>query len=300
MYERPVKIRIGYPCINRSIGCTSNHTFRLASYSETRMIETVSANLDCLAKILKFNADKGIDFFRISSDLIPFASHEICGFDWRGHFVKELSNIGRYIQKSGMRVSMHPDQFVLINAEKEDIVRRSVAELEYHAAVLDSMALDRKAKIQIHVGGVYGDKGSAIKRFVERSLRLSPAVSRRLVIENDDRSYSVEDCVAISRETGVPVLFDVFHHECLSGGLGVSAAFKKAAGTWKKKDGPFMIDYSEQDKGKREGAHAHSVNVRRFAKFMAMVRDAGIDSDIMMEIKDKEKSVLKVLKYISA
>lgn len=288
-------IRIGYPCINRSIGCTANHTFRLGSYSDKRMEEAVSENLLCLNKILNFNLENGIFFFRISSDLIPFASHPVCAFDWKNRFSREFRSIGRFIKKNGMRVSMHPDQFVLINALNEDIFRRSELELEYHCAVLDAMELSRTAKVQIHVGGVYGDKSSAIERFKKRYMTLSAQIKKRLVIENDDRLYTVKDCVEISKHTGVPVLFDVFHHECLSCGETVEEALKAAASTWKKADGPFMADYSEQEQNKRKGSHAETVMISKFKKFLRVAEKMDLEVDIMLEIKDKEKSARKVL-----
>jgi UV DNA damage endonuclease len=123
-------VRMGYPCINRSIGCAANSTFRLASYSEDRLIRTVQSNLDCLEGILRYNVDKGLLFFRISSDLVPFAAHSICSFDWGAHFGKELRAVGRCIAKQALRISMHPDQFVLINSIRDDVVRRSIGELE--------------------------------------------------------------------------------------------------------------------------------------------------------------------------
>jgi UV DNA damage endonuclease len=291
-------IRVGYPCINRSVGCSPNHTFRLGSYSKERFERTVAENLECLSKILKFNLDNGILFFRISSDIVPFASHPICVSPWRSGFSRQFGEIGRFIRKNSMRVSMHPDQFVLINALDEGIAGRSELELEYHCDVLDAMGLDRKAKVQIHVGGVYGNKRAAMRRFTDRYSKLSSRVVKRLVIENDDRLYSLKDCIEISGKTGVPVVFDVFHHECLSSGESAGEAFSKAAGTWKKADGPFMVDYSEQDSNRKKGAHAETIDLKKFKKFLAMARKTGISADIMLEIKDKEKSVLKVLKKL--
>jgi len=148
-------VKIGYPCINTRIGCTANSTFRLKNYSKENLIEKVTNNLNCLRKILEFNAKNNLLFFRISSDLVPFASHPVCRFDWVKHFKREFKEIGDYIKKNNIRISMHPDQFVLINAKDKDIVKRSIKELDYHCSVLDAMGLDGSAKVQIHVGGVY-------------------------------------------------------------------------------------------------------------------------------------------------
>jgi UV DNA damage endonuclease len=286
-------IKIGYPCINRSIGCTANHTFRLSSYSEEKLKETVLENLTCLYKILQYNVEHDLLFFRISSVVVPFASHPVCKFDWAKYFKNEFLRIGDFIKKNGMRISMHPDQFILINSPKKDIVKRSIAELEYHSEVLDSMGLDGKAKIQIHVGGVYGNKEKAIERFVKNYMSLSREVKKRLVIENDDKLYSLKDCLLVNRKTGVPVLFDVFHHECLNDGQATRKALLMARKTWKKKDGIIMVDYSNQQKGRPKGTHANAINLRSFTNFIKETKN--IDMDIMLEIKNKEKSALKAI-----
>jgi UV DNA damage endonuclease len=198
---------------------------------------------------------------------------------------------------NGFRISMHPDQFVLINALRPTIFQNSVRELAYHCKVLDLMGLDRKAKVQIHVGGVYGDKDASVQRFIGRYDSLSPGIKRRLVIENDDKLYSLKDCLYIHRKTGVPVLFDSFHHLCLNSGESVREALLAASRTWKKADGPVMVDFSHQKKGALKGAHTESINLGIFRDFLAEAQ--GVDCDIMLEIKDKEKSALKALRVIS-
>ncbi len=121
-------MRIGYPCVNTSLGCR-NRTFRLKSYSEERLVETVQSNLECLRAVLEFNASHGLLFFRINSGFVPFASHEVCAFDWQACFKEKFASIGAFIREKGMRVSMHPDQFTLINSRDEEIFRRSCREL---------------------------------------------------------------------------------------------------------------------------------------------------------------------------
>ena len=289
-------MKLGYPCINRSLGCTANSTFRLRNYSRELLIEKVANNLACLQRILEFNAEHGFLFFRISSDIVPFASHPVCTFDWAGHFQKEFSSLGRFIKKHDMRISMHPDQFVLINALDKEILKRSVAELAYHAQVLDAMKLDTTARIQIHVGGVYGDKEAAIERFVREYKKLPKAIKRRLAVENDHKLYSLTDCLIVHKKTGVPIIFDSFHHECLNNGENLRDAIKVASKTWKKRDGVLMMDYSSQKRGVRKGTHAEHISIAKFKRFLEQT--SGLDFDLMLEIKDKEKSVLKALKLI--
>ena len=289
-------MKLGYPCINRGIGCTANSTFRLASYSDERLVQKVENNLNCLFKILQYNVQKGLFFFRISSDLVPFASHPVCTFDWAGHFRGRLRKVGEFIKEHDIRISMHPDQFVVINSLKDDVVERSVWELKYHCTVLDEMALDSTAKIQIHVGGVYGDKRSATNRFIERYSSLSKSLRSRLVIENDDRSYSLEDCWSVHKKIKIPILFDAFHHQCLNNGETWRQGLELSASTWKKSDGIPMVDYSSQQRGQRPGSHAKTLNRALFKKFIHETR--GLDFDLMLEIKDKETSAFKGLKIL--
>jgi UV DNA damage endonuclease len=171
-------------------------------------------------------------------------------------------------------------------------------ELEYHALVLDLMGLPASAKVQIHVGGVYGDKPAAVSRFVERYQRLRSAVRRRLVVENDDRCYTVADCLEVHRLTRIPVLFDVFHHSVNSSGETTRAALRRCAATWRRADGPLMVDYSSQEPGQRRGRHAEHIDARDFRRFLTAAR--GVECDVMLEIKDKEKSAPEALALASA
>ncbi|ODS36625.1 UV damage repair endonuclease UvsE [Candidatus Altiarchaeales archaeon WOR_SM1_SCG] len=289
-------MKIGYPCINTSIGCTANKTFRLSSYSRQNMVSKIENNLSCLKKILGYNSKNNLLFFRIGSGIIPFASHTVCDFKWQDHFKKDFASIGNYIKKQDMRISMHPDQFVLINAKNSEIIKRSVKELEYQSRVLDLMKLKEKAKIQIHVGGVYKDKEKSIQRFIENCKKLTGDVKKRLVIENDDRSYNLRDCLKIHKKIKIPVVFDSFHHECLNAGESLKDAITSAAKTWGKKDGCLMIDYSSQEPMKRKGTHAKTINPELFKKFVKQAKTT--DCDIMLEIKDKEKSALKAASLI--
>lgn len=281
-------MKIGYPCINTVLDCSSARTFRLASYSERRLIETVAANLACLERIIDYNKTRNILFFRITSDLVPFASHPICKTDWVKFFRSDFENIGKKIRGYNMRVSMHPDQFVLLNSPKREVVHNSIAELEYHAKVLNLMNLDRSAKIQIHVGGVYGEKKMAVSRFIDEFRKLSSDIRLRLVIENDERLYSLSDCLSIHYVTNIPILLDVFHHSILDGGITFSDSLDLSRSTWTEEDGIPIVDYSTQEKGTRKGRHAQTIDLDHFNSFLMKSRP--YDFDIMLEIKDKEKS----------
>ena len=289
-------MKIGYPCINRSIGCSSNKKFRLANFTEEKFNETVKNNLNCLGKIIDYNIENDMLFLRISSETVPFASHDVCTLDWKETFRIELENIGKKLRENNFRVSMHPGQFTLLNSPSEKIVVKSLAELEYHADLLGAMSLDNTAKIQIHVGGVYGDKDSAIERFISTFGIASKKITSRLAIENDDYHYSVKDCLRINKETNIPIILDNLHLECLNDGESLIEAYDMIKGTWDEEDGIPMLDYSSQQKDARIGKHTEHIDSNHFKKFIDIMHNQ--EFDLMFEIKDKEKSVLEAQRLI--
>jgi UV DNA damage endonuclease len=246
-----------------------------------------------MERIFDYNISNGLLFFRITSDLVPFASHPVCKLDWQNLFQPAFRRLGRTARRHGMRISMHPDQFVLINTPRNDVLDRSVAELAYHADVLDLMELNLTARIQIHIGGVYGDKARSMRRFVDRCGQLDSKVRRRLAVENDDRLFTLADCLWISKNTHLPVIFDTLHHAARSSGETTAQGLDLAAATWSPQKGPPMVDYSDQAAGRRPGAHAETLDPEAFRSFLRSTLRT--DLDIMLEIKDKERSALKGL-----
>jgi UV DNA damage endonuclease len=173
----------------------------------------------------------------------------------------------------------------------------SINELEYHCNILDAMDLDQSAKVQIHVGGVYRDKPRAMKKFIDCYSTLNESIKNRIAIENDDHLFDLQDCLEINAVTGIPVIFDNFHYECFNyRGESIIPAIKKAISMWKVKDGLAMFDYSSQSTGERKGKHATTLDPSLFRKFI--METERLDFDLMLEIKDKEKSAILALKLL--
>ena len=291
-------MKIGYVAQNLMLDCTPSSTFRLASYSAERLRAAVANNLACLRRILEYNAEHGLLYYRITSDLVPFASHPVCDFDWAREFAGEFARLGEFARANGMRITMHPGQYTLISSPNETTWANSVRELAYHAAVLDLMGMDTSAKLQLHVGGVYGDKAASSARFVERFALLPKSVRRRLVIENDERLYGVPDCLQISQTAGIPILFDDFHFRLKDDGMPYAEALGLTGATWREGDGVPLIDYSSQQPDKRFGSHAATLDEADFAAFLERIGSAEVD--VMLEIKDKNLSALRAVALVRA
>lgn len=292
---------IGYACINTSAGYSTNKSCKLANCTPERLRELISSNLYGLLQVLKWNKEHNIFMFRISSVIIPFASHEVNTVNWREEYRDELAEIGNFIKENSMRVSMHPGQFVNINSVYPDIVKLSLKDLDWHGKFLDSLGMDSTHRLIIHTGGVYGDKKSAIERFIKVYENIREDIKIRLTLENDDRNYNVEDVLYISKKCKIPIVFDYLHHQVLNSGQkcdeDIEGILRRCFATWNDKAGLPKIHCSSQKPGAKGGVHAETINIDEFMEFYNSFKE--LDFDIMLETKDKEQSALKILKRIN-
>ncbi len=285
--------RIGYACTPISIPYKTSRSFILKNFQEDIFRECVRDNLNNLLNILKWNVDHNIYLFRISSDIIPFGSHSVNNIEWWEIFKEELTTIGTFIRENKIRVSMHPGQYTVLNSPKSEVIHNSLADLEYHCRFLDSLNVDYSNKIILHVGGVYEDKNIAIRRFVENFPKLSISAQKRLVLENDDKSYTIEDVLGICHHLQIPAVFDNLHHKLNPSNQEWMKIIACVNDTWKEGDGRVKFHYSDQDLVKKGGAHSKSVETANFLNYMESIK--GFDADVMLEVKDKEISAIKCI-----
>jgi len=286
--------RLGYACIALGSTATTNRTCRLTNATPERLRELIALNLGGLAEVLHYNTRLNIRFFRVSSMIVPFASHPINTIPWWEEFADELADIGRYAISQRMRLSMHPGQHTVLSSPRVEVVDAAIRDLVYHARFLGALGLNREHKIVVHAGGTYGDRAKAVDRFVEAFERLSGATAERLVLENDERSYSAEAVLGISARTGIPVVFDALHDRVLSspGSADRPSLLAECFRTWHASDGPPIVHFSSQDPGKQPGAHAEWIDP---AEFLAFAQDTGPTwTDCMLEAKGKELALLRL------
>ena len=288
-------MKIGYACQNWKEKLSTNHTFRLKSFSEEKFLSTIQKNISDFTKIIDYNIQNDFLFFRLGSNFIPFASHEICQIDWKNIFKKDFIQLGEKIQKNNIRISMHPGQYTVLNSKNQSVIERSISEIDYHCELLDLMGLDDSAKIQIHVGFPYEDKAESMLKFTKIYRNLSQNAKNRLVIENDDKFFRVSDCLKIHDMIGIPILFDTFHFHLLSD-EDFLHSFDTVYNTWSKSDGIPMIDYSSQQEDARKGKHSSSIDRNDFIDTMNQLES--YDFDIMFELKDKETSAHEAAKIL--
>ena len=258
--------------------------------------ELALKNVQDLKKILQWNVAHDINFFRISSDVFPWASeyqlHDLPDYEamWAA-----CEDAGYYIKANNLRITSHPGPYNKLASPKENVVRNTVRDLEIHAEFFDMLDLPRShwAKINIHVGAAYGNKPVALDTFVKNFHKLPDSIKSRLTVENDDREslYSARELYEdVFTRTGIPIVFDYHHHGFCTGGLTEKEALEISISTWG--DIKPVVHYSEsraeEQKDSKIRPHAHSDYVN------GPVDDYGHDLDVMLELKKKELGLFRL------
>lgn len=156
---------IGFACLTKGIPFTDLKNCVLKNLNECNLRKLVALNLQALNNILDYNIENGIKLFRICSELIPFGSHKVNTFAWWDTFATEFSTLATKTKENNIKISMHPGQYTLLNSPHNDVTTRAIEDLIYHKKVLDCLGGGKESKIILHIGGIYGDKESAIERF---------------------------------------------------------------------------------------------------------------------------------------
>ena len=296
-------MNIGYACINMTMGkkVTTNRSMVKKTFNAKGLdyvSELALANAKDLIKILEWNRLNGINFFRLSSALVPWGDNiDITQLKDYKEIKSELKKVGEYAKFWGIRLNSHPGPFNVLPSPNESVVQKTFADLELHGKIFDLMGLSKTPynNINIHCNGVYGDKQSAMDRLITNFKRLSPSVRKRLTLENDDKGsmYSVKDLMYIYENTGIPIVFDYHHHQFCTGDLSEEQALKLGATTWPKGITQ-EVHYSESkalhENNPKEKPQAHSLYIK------SLPNTYELDLDIMVEAKAKELAILPFIK----
>ena len=278
-------------------------TVRYASTLPTRqrrqsLHELAEHNVRALAEAIRWCADHGIYAFRVMSGLLPLYTHPVVGWQLtqsaRGAGLRDLlSAVGGEARALGVRLSFHPDQFVVLGSATESMVRAAIAELEYQAECAELLGAEQ---LTLHGGGAVGGKEQALARLRRGLERLSPRARARIALENDDRVYTVADLLPSCREERVPLVYDVHHHRCNPDDLSVGEATHAASETWLGRE-PWM-HISSPAAGWRDGdARPHADFIRPSDVPRVWL---GLNATVDVEAKQKERAVLRLRHWLDA
>ncbi|KAI0968750.1 UV-endonuclease UvdE [Xylaria arbuscula] len=334
----PWKGRLGYACLNTYLRNSnppvfSSRTCRIASILEhqhplldpsqpehstknrpnrdepaeiargQKFVEALGlANARDIVKMIRWNDKYGIKFMRLSSEMFPFASHEEYGYRLATFASDILAEAGRVAGALGHRLTTHPGQFTQLGSPRSEVVRNAVRDLEYHNEMLSLLRLpqqlDKDAIMIIHMGGVFGDKTATLRRFRQEYWQLSDGIKARLVLENDDVSWTVHDLLPVCEELNIPLVLDYHHHNIMfdrdqlrEGTKDIMDLYPRIKATWDRKGITQKMHYSEPC------PDAVTPRQRRKHRPRVMTLPPCPDTmDLMIEAKDKEQAVFDLMR----
>jgi UV DNA damage endonuclease len=288
---------LGFACISKSLKengrfrTMSARTYRgLKPEERTRRLRSISVdNLYNVQKILLWCVEKGITLYRLSSDLIPLATYVP---EWKWWEDPDILNmcgrIKEIVNESKIRISMHPDQFCVLNSDRTEVVKGSVAILE-HLNRLSNLVGNRI--LILHVGSSVGGKSIAIGRFIKNFDTLSEDIKAKIVIENDDKVFNAEDVLTLCEQLNLPMVLDIHHHRCNHENDNLQELIGRIKDTWKGQRP--KIHLSSGRSCPTDKHHADFIDFEDYKQAAALVKN---DFDIMMECKEKDLAVLEIIK----
>jgi UV DNA damage endonuclease len=302
--EKNKKTRLGLCCIfcEEPIKFRQTTAKRLLTFSRKEQLKLLSEiclhNAKSLQVALQYVAKVKIGAFRILSPLFPRYTHPKVGYTIEDlpdgkQILNVFDKIRDFRKVNDIRLSFHPDQFNVLSSPRKEVVVKTIRELEYHGTLADLTDAD---VINIHGGGGYGNKVEALERFKENLKSLSPAVLRRLTVENDDVTYSPNDLLPLCEDTNIPMVYDIHHHRCFPDGLSEKDVTNRVVCLWEKAGREPYFHLSSAKNKSDEGSsrpHADYITKEDFPSFWR-----GLKATIDIEAKSKELAVLKLQKEL--
>lgn len=301
-------VRLGYVAMSMELkNCSPSQTMTFRRFSQLedrdaaiRKLEGIArSNLENCLRLLKHNLAHGIRFFRLSSRLIPLATHEdLKGWDYMKALQESFKKIGDFLEKNPMRVDFHPDHFVLLNTKKIDTFNMSIKTLALHEAMLKAMGIDSEHRCVLHVGGGYGDKEKALEQFVHNWGNVPSSIQKMIMLENDDKVFSMHETLYLCEKLGIPFVFDYHHHVVNHQEENWLLEWERAIETWKHSKLPIKIHISSPRSSHDFRAHADYIDPNMFLNFIRGIQGTVEEVHCMIEAKKKDEALFQLVEDI--
>lgn len=265
--------------------------------SETRrdlLRKVLKQNLAATRRILCYNRTHQIRLYRITSKLVPLATHPAAaGWDYIAEFSEEFAELGRLAREGTCRLTAHPDHRTILNSPKPEILAAALRDLDYHDAVFRALGYPPEPQLVLHAGRIYKNKKQSSDRFCRQFSALPTRIRQRIMLENDDKAYAASDVLALCKTVGAPMLLDVHHHYCLNNAEKLSKLWPDIVSTWGGHLPKIHISSPKSEKHPRN--HADMINVQSLLPFLTAASKLDHDVDVMVEAKGKDRALFALL-----
>ncbi len=300
-----MQIRLGYVALPVALPITSSSTVTYSHYQKIgqkrgneKIHQTILSNFEALIEILKYNVRNDISFYRMTCNLIPLGTHPDVHYEVWKRYQKEWDTIGAYIKKYKMRVDLHPDQFCVLNSTNPIVVEHTIRILEFYQNMLSAMHLD--SVLILHIGSGAGGKKEAMKRFETNFRRLHPKLQKMIVLENDDKIFTIRNTLSLCEKLNIPMVLDYHHYKCNHKQEKIEDYIERIFATWKDRPENPKIHMSSPKNKKEKRSHHEYINSDDFITFLEKIRFTNQNFDVMIEAKMKEEALFRLtreLKY---
>ncbi len=266
-----------------------------------KLHEITRKNLHHTLRALHYNIAHEIKLYRLSSSIVPLATHEDVNWDYISPFRELYEEIGALVKKHEIRTSFHPNQFTLFTSDKPHVTRNAVRDMEYHYSVAEAMGLAKELSINIHVGGAYGNKKEAVGRFHDNLLQLPGHIKKQMTLENDDKTYTAGETLGICEQESIPLMFD-YHHYIANHeeGESLETILPRFMKTWDHSPHRPKIHVSSPKSEQAFRSHADYVSLDFLQPLITDLKRNGRSVDVMVEAKAKDRALLQLVEEMAA
>ena len=297
-----MKVRLGYVAISKALDITASSTITYTNYvnkgyDTKKLLEITKNNINALKEIMIYNVKNNIHFYRLTSKLVPLATHDKVSFNYITPFLKEYKEIGKIINDNNIRVDTHPDQYAVLNSMDKKIVNNTFEILEYHYKILNALNINNPIII-LHVGSMAGGKKASIIRFINNFNKLPDHIKKCIAVENDDKTYNIKDVLYLCKKINVPMVLDYHHYVCNNDGEKIENYINDILNTWKNNNAKFHFSSPKSMLKKEFRSHHDYVNPNDFIKFIGLLKPYNKDIDIMLEAKAKDDALSRLARQL--
>ena len=293
-----MNIRLGYACISKTLDITSSHTITYTNYEKTRnkeekLIEITNKNLNNLEEILKYNIKNNIHFYRMSSKIIPLATHPNIKINLLNIFKEKLEHIGNIIKENNLRVDIHLDEYCVLNSTNSNIVSSTINIIKFYKNMLKTMNIE--SYMILHIGSSAFGIEKSITRFINNFKKLDEESKNMIILENDDKVFKIEDVLKICKTLNIPMVLDYHHYKC-NKVEPLEQHIKEIINTWKGKTPKMHLSSKKNNKEFR--SHHDYININDFIELTNILKTQNKNIDIMIEAKQKDMALFKLIREL--
>ncbi|MDI7741214.1 UV DNA damage repair endonuclease UvsE [Lysinibacillus fusiformis] len=302
-------IRLGYVAMSMELkNASPSKTMTFTQFQKIddreaaiRKLEQLAlTNLENTLRLLKHNVFHEIHFYRLTSRLIPLATHEaLLDWDYMSPIKDKLREVGEYAAKNSIRIDFHPDHFVVLNSDKKDVFKNSIKNLKLHHLLLKGMKIDAVHRCVLHVGGRYQETEKSLERFVDNWMDVPRGIQKMIMLENDDKSFTLDDTLYLCEKLGIPLVFDYHHHLAHHQNKHWEENWDRVLGTWRDSPLPIKMHISSPKSETEFRHHSDYVDVEMFFRFLKEIKGTVPQIDCMIEAKKKDEALFKLMKEIN-